>query len=111
MPTRADYESTASLFRNQARSYRDIAAFTPRGTAASFCNEGPATATIDAAVLRVLGHVRAAADELDRAAAECDRRAEVCAQFRRAVDRYWSLPYEVRELTPYPARPASWADT
>lgn len=110
MPTQSDYRSTAQLLRNQAWSYHDIVGLAPRGPSARITGPGVVASTIDDQYHGVLQQISLAADGLDRAAAECERRADVCGEYRAAINRYWSLPEDARAGTPYPARPAPWAE-
>lgn len=110
MPTQSDYESTARLLRNQAWSYRDTVAWSPRHPAERFCGPGVVADTIDERYHGVLRTVADAAAGLDRAAAECERRAVVCGVYRDELDRYWALPADVRSFQPFPQRPAAWVE-
>lgn len=58
---------------------------------------------VDTSVLR-------AAEALDRLAAICDRRAEICGAYAAQLDRHRRLVATLGSSTPPPARPAWWVD-
>lgn len=110
MPTQHQYHDAAEDLRSQARAHRDAVAWSPRSPSGDFTGPGPIADVVDESHRRVLRALAAAAVELDAAASECERRAEVCRSFRVELDRFRSLPYEVRQHMAEPVRPATWVD-
>lgn len=110
MPTESQYRYAAEEFRRRALGHREAIAWSPPRPSERFVGDGPVADRIDRTVgviLRRLGH---AADQLDVAARECERRADVCHAYHDAVRRYVSLPSHIREYTVEPIRPARWVD-
>ena len=52
--------------------------------------------------------LRQAGDELARLASTCSARAEVCDDYRRAVNAWLATPISERGLAPYPSVPHAW---
>lgn len=110
MPTEHHYRTAADDLRLRARAYRDTVAWSPRRVADGFTGDGPVGEAVTDGYRRTLVALEGAADRFEAAAAECERRADVCRDHRRALDRWWALPDQIRAVTSAPARPASWVD-
>ena len=110
MPTAEEYSEAATTFRQRAEHLAREAGAQLAWQRASYLGDGPPRAAIDASLELARRAIADAADEMAALATECDRRASICEAYRRAVRFYWQLPYLVRLVTAYPARPAYWAD-
>ncbi len=109
MPSASDYRGAAERYRTIAehllREAGEIARWRP-----GFVAEGLVRDTIDASNERTRDHLRGAGDEMARLARVCELRADVCAQYARAVRRYRELVGHERLLVGPPIPPASWVD-
>ena len=110
MPTEHEYRAAAHDLRVLARGHRDAIAWAPRRPATGFTGDGPVADAIDTGFDRALRWLSDAADQIDRAASECERRADVCRAHRHDLARWDELPLHIRERVPVPARPAPWVD-
>ena len=75
-----------------------------------FMGDGPVRTSIDDSLSTIRSSLNEASDHLVSLALECDRRAEVCAAYARALDRYRRLPFIEQLLVSEPTRPVWWAD-
>lgn len=110
MPTADDYTAAASRFRSAADRLVREAGAAQTWDPSRHLGEGPVLASIDDSLTTIRASLGAAADHLVSLAVECDRRAEVCEAYRRAIGRYGQLPWIEQIVTPVPSRPAWWAD-
>ncbi len=110
MPTESQYRSAADEFRRRALAHRETIAWSSPRPSQRFVGDGPVADRIDRAVEMVLRRLGDAADQLDGAARECERRAAVCRAYHDDLRRYGALPWHIREHTVEPTRPARWVD-
>ena len=108
MPNALDYRDAAGWCRRLAAdlaSPADRHAVDPGDVAG-----GPVGEVLHASLHATRGHLRQARDELERLASVCEHRAEVCAEYARAVRRHAQLDVLDRWLTRPPAPPAGWVE-
>ena len=108
MPNALDYRAAAERCRRLAADLADQAdrrAVDPGDVAG-----GPVEEAFDASLDVTADHLRHARDELGRLASVCEHRAEICAEYARAVWRHAQLDVIDRWLTRPPAPPAAWVE-
>ena len=110
MPTADDYRAGASRFRTIAEQLAREAGVQRAWDPSSFLGDGLVRGSIDESLSTIRSSLNEASDHLVSLALECDRRAEVCLAYARALDRYRRLPFLERLLVSEPVRPAWWAD-
>lgn len=110
MPTADDYTAAASRFRATAEQLAREAGAQTAWDPSRFLGDGSVATTVADSLAEVRAALTAASDHLATLAVTCDRRAEVCAAYRREVWRYSQLPLLVRLVVSPPTRPARWAD-
>lgn len=108
MPNTHDYREAADRFRRLAVDLERAADARPVEPAD--LATGPVRVAFDDALHAVRRRLARAGAELRHLAAVCDRRAEVCAAYARAVRRHSQLGLLDSWTTPPPARPAPWVD-
>ncbi len=109
MPTAAEYHDAAERYRtigeNLSREAGTVGAWV-----LGFVGPGLVHTAIDESIDRSQGYLVAAGEEMRRLARVCDERAEVCAEYARAVWRYRRLTFVEQLIAGYPSRPASWVE-
>lgn len=110
MPTADDYTAAARRFRAIAEQLVREAGAQRAWDPAGYMGDGPVHTAVDESLGATRTALVDASDHLVTIATVCDRRAEVCAEYRRAMRRYRSLPLIVQLITSAPPRPARWAD-
>lgn len=110
MPTADDYSAAASRFRAIAEQLAREAGAHRSWNAAAFVGGGPVRDSVDDSLGTIRSALADASDHLLSLATVCDRRADLCAEYRRAMQRYRALPLIVQLVTSEPPRPARWAD-
>lgn len=108
MPTGEDYRLGARWCRQTAGRLRDQAAGL-LGVPLVNAYEGPALASIDAAIRATAQHLTVAADELTEVARQFDWRRYVCDDFATRWDNWRYAPYDGTER-PEPQPPFDWVD-
>jgi hypothetical protein len=108
VPTSDDYSTAASRFRSLATTLESTAV-TPGSERWGAFGHGPVADAIEVQLSAVAGDVAVAAAECRRLAAVCAARAEICAQYRQDMYRYW-IRALIDPLARRPTRPAPWVD-
>ena len=108
MPNAHDYRDAADRFRRLAADLTHESeqwAFDPADLAG-----GPVQSSLETSLAARRHHLGRAGDELSRLAGVCDHRADVCADYARAVWRHSQLGWQERWQTTPPVRPATWVE-
>lgn len=105
MPNGDHYRSGASRCRTLAEQYLRQSALLAGWPVAGHLGDGPAADAVADALARASAHLRTAADDLGRIAAECTRRAAICDQYRADLRR-WLLTGSF--VGPAPLPPYPW---
>ena len=108
MPNAHDYREAADRFRRLAD--RLVSEVDHRTADRAAIATGPVQVSVDGALGALRDHLVRAGDELRRLAGVCDHRADVCADYARAVWRYGQLGWDERWLVRPPVRPATWVE-
>ena len=109
VPTSADYELAADRYRSLAEQLVREAGEMAR-SAPGLIGADRAQDVVDGSLACARRALSSAVEGLTGLAVECDSRAEVCAEFRRAVERYRHLTAIERLLERPPSRPAPWVE-
>jgi hypothetical protein len=108
MPTADRYRAAASTFRTFGEHYLRHAALVSRWPVAGHLGSGPVAAEVTDALGRSAANLTDASAAMAALAAVCDRRAEICDDYRRRVREYEQLDPGRRRLVPRPAPPFPW---
>lgn len=106
MPNAYAYRAAAARFRRLAVDLEQGARTTDTGALAA----GPVRTSFDDSMHATQVHLGRGIAELRRLAGACEQRADVCAEYARAVGRYSQLDVTERLLTRPPTRPAIWVE-
>jgi hypothetical protein len=109
MPRAADYRHAAQVLRGRSAALTEAATSYRRHRVGEF-GDGPVAEAHDSAVGSIASRFEGAGGELHTLAEMCERRADVCEEYARAVTRWFSLDAHERLANEFPGRPASWAE-
>ena len=107
MPTAAEYEDAAGRYLTISENLMRAAGVV-RSWVPGFVSTGLIRASLDESIGRTGNRLTTAGEEMYRLARVCEARAQVCADYARAVWRYRQLPYFEQLQAVYPSRPATW---
>ena len=108
MSRASTYRTAAADLRRASVQFAEVAGVHHRTDATVIGAVGSVATIHDRSVDTVERHLATAVDEAARLAVECDRRADVCADYEREVAAWSSLPWIDRLTVPVPVPPARW---
>lgn len=110
MPNAQAYRTAAERCRSVGRRLHDHADGLRRSASPDGVMSGPVADEMASLLDGWVHELTLASTQLDVVAMMCERRAEVCASYARAVQRYLAEPFLERITSAPPFPPAPWVE-